>query len=115
MLVSRNSHFTKTAITGAILVFATVVGLPMIVYLQSGSARAETLISWLDDHGRDVTTVRLVKGARGRRQNWDPVFGDFLEFGASRRENIATLLQLGALPLAIVFLLALIKLIQWLA
>ncbi len=46
---------------------------------------------------------------------WTPVFGEFMERGSRLRENVCTLLMLGARPIAVVTLLFALKLYQWLS
>ncbi len=48
-------------------------------------------------------------------ETWTPVFGEFMERGSSLRENVCTLLMLGAHPIAVVTLLVVLKVYQWLS
>ena len=48
-------------------------------------------------------------------KTWRPVFGAVLDASATRRENLAALLMLGAPVIAVYVLLIGLKLFQWLS
>ncbi len=48
-------------------------------------------------------------------KTWKPIFGGLLDAAATRRENLAALLMLGAHVIAVFVLLIGLKLFQWLS
>ncbi len=106
-------------LAGAFLAVATVVLLPFILLLRGGSATAIAIAEWLEARGLDGSRMggAWLGNASGSEPNrtWDPVFGDFMEQDSSQRDNICTVIQLGAYPIAGILLLLGLRLYQWLS
>ena len=106
-------------LAGGFLVVATFVLLPVILLLRGESATAIAIAEWLEARGRDggrmgAAWLGNAPGSEPSR-TWDPVFGDFMEPGSSRRDNICTVIQLGAYPIAGILLLIGLHLYNWLS
>ena len=106
-------------LTGAFLAVATFVLLPFILLVRGESATAVAVAEWFEKRGLDSSRMSAawLGNAPGSEPNrtWDPVFGDFMAFGSGWRENIATVIQLGAYPIAAILLLLGLRLHQWLS
>ena len=106
-------------LAGGCLAVAAVVLLPFILLVRGESATAVAVAEWLEARGRDGSRMGAawLGNAPGSEPNrtWDPVFGDFMAFGSGWRKNIATVIQLGAYPIAGILLLLGLRLHQWLS
>ncbi len=106
-------------LAGGFLAVATFVLLPFILLLRGESAIATAIAEWLEKRGLDSSRMSAdwLGNAPGSEPNrtWDPVFGDFMAFGSGWRKNIATVIQLGAYPIAGILLLLGLRLHQWLS
>ncbi len=105
-------------LAGAFLAVAIFVLLPFILLLRGESAIAPARAEWVEKRGLDNSRMSAdwLGNAPGSapNQTWDPVFGDFMERGSSRRDNICSMIQLGAYPIAGILLLLGLRLYQWL-
>ena len=105
-------------LAGAFLAVATFVLLPFILLVRGESAAAIAVAEWLEKRGLDSSRMGAawLGNAQGSEphRSWDPVFGDFMEPGSGWRKNVATVIQLGAYPIAGILLLIGLRLHQWL-
>ena len=106
-------------LAGGFLAVAAVVRLPFILLVRGESATAVAVAEWLEARGRDGSRMGAawLGNAPGSEpsRTWDPEFGDFMEPGSSARDNICTVIQLGAYPIAAILLLLGLRLYQWLS
>ena len=106
-------------LAGGFLAVAVFVLLPFIMLVRGKSATAMAIAEWFWKRGLDSSRMGadLLGRTPGSEPNrtWDPVFGDFMAFGSGWRKNIATVIQLGAYPIAGILLLLGLRLHQWLS
>ncbi len=106
-------------LAGGFLAVAAVVLLPFILLVRGESATAVAVAEWFEKRGLDSSQMSAawLGNAPGSEPNrtWDPGFGDFMAFGSGWRKNIATVIQLGAYPIAAILLLLGLRLHQWLS
>ncbi len=106
-------------LAGGFLAVAAFVLLPFILLVRGESATAVAVAEWFEKRGLDSSRMSAawLGNAPGSEPNrtWDPVFGDFMAFGSGWRKNIATVIQLGAYPIAAILLLLGLRLHQWLS
>ena len=106
-------------LAGGFLAVATFVLLPFIVLLRGESAIATAIAEWFEKRGLDSSRMSAAWLGNAPRsapnQTWDPVFGNFMERGSSRRDNVCSMIQLGAYPIAGILLLLGLRLYQWLS
>ena len=105
-------------LAGGFLAVATFVLLPFILLLRGESVIATAIAEWFEKRGLDSSRMSAdwLGNEPGSKPNqtWDPVFGDFMERGSSRRDNICSMIQFGADPIAGILLLLGLRLYQWL-
>ena len=105
-------------LVGGFLAVAAFVLLPFILLARGTSPTALAVAEWFEKRG--LVSSRMgaawLGNAPGSEPNrtWEPVFGDFMEQGSGWRKNVATVIQLGAYPIAGILLLLGLRLYQWL-